>query len=110
MSVGQKLLIPAISGSNKSYYVVKSGDTLYAIASKYGTTVSNLKNINNLVSNNLSIGQKLIIPSSSNNYTVKSGDTLYSIANKYNTTVNEIKSINNLSTNNLKIGQTLIIP
>ena len=43
-------------------YTVKSGDTLYSIARKYNTTVSELINRNNLKTSNLSIGQELIIP------------------------------------------------
>ncbi len=42
-------------------YTVKSGDTLYGIARKYNTTVQNIKKKNNLNSNLLSVGQKLII-------------------------------------------------
>ena len=104
-------------GSN--YYQVVSGDSLYSIAKKYNTTVSELKNLNNLVSNNLSIGQILKIPTETISeeqkedyitYKVVSGDSLYSIANKYNTTVNEIKKLNNLSSNLLSIGQILKIP
>ncbi len=96
-------------------YVVKSGDTLYAIANKYGTTVDNLKSINNLTTDSLAVGQILKVPTendenNTNTYIVKSGDTLYGIANKYNTTVDEIKSLNNLTSNTLSIGQILKIP
>ena len=85
---------------------------MWAIANRYDTTVEQIKVTNNLTSNNLSIGQILIIPSSSSyvNYTVKKGDSLYSIANKYNTTVEQIKKLNNLTSNNLSIGQKLLIP
>ncbi len=43
-------------------YIVKSGDTLSGIASKYKTTVKKLKVYNNLTSNTIQIGQKLNIP------------------------------------------------
>ena len=43
-------------------YVVQKGDTLYGIASKFKTTVAELKRINGLTSNNLHVGQKLNIP------------------------------------------------
>ena len=71
-----------------------------------------IKRLNNLTSNNLSIGQKLIIPSPNinNTYTVKPGDTLYTISKLFNTTVDKIKELNNLTTNNLSIGTALIIP
>ena len=42
-------------------YIVQKGDSLYSIAKKYNTTVDNIKNKNNLKTNNLSIGQELII-------------------------------------------------
>lgn len=106
-------------GVDGEYYTVKKGDTLYGIANKYNTTVSELKGLNNLVNNNLNIGDVLKIPTTSseklpdNNgiiYAVKSGDTLYSIAKKYNTTVDKIKALNNLTTNTLSIGTNLTIP
>lgn len=99
-------------------YTVKKGDSLYQIAKKYNTTTSAIINLNNLPNANLSIGQKLKIPASSNKppssptsrtYIVKSGDNLYAIARKFNTTVDAIKSKNNLKSNNLSIGQKLII-
>lgn len=43
-------------------YVVKKGDTLYGIATTYGTTVAEIKRINGLTSNSLKIGQKLQVP------------------------------------------------
>ncbi len=100
-------------------YIVKAGDSLWSIANRFGTTVDALKKLNNLTSNNLSIGQVLRIPSSTSGgtdtgttgtYTVKAGDTLYGIANRFNTTVDAIKSLNNLTSNNLSIGQVLRIP
>jgi len=98
-----------------NYYTVKSGDSLYSIASNYGITVDELKNANALTSNLLSVGQILVIPTKDttegkNTYTVKAGDTLYNIARQFNTSVNEIKALNNLSTNSLSIGQVLQIP
>lgn len=104
-------------GKNYNYnfdneYIVKKGDTLYSIAKKYNTTVNEIKDINNLKSNTLSIGQILKIPEliDENYYIVKKGDTLYSIAKKYNITVNELKNINNITSNILSINQKLIVP
>ena len=97
-------------------YIVQKGDTLYSIAAKLGTTVQELKNINNLTSNTLSIGQVLKIPTEEiyeeeeTLYTVKAGDTLYKIAAANNITVDEIKALNNLTSNNLSIGQLLKLP
>ena len=116
LSIGQVLKIPSGStDSNTNTYTVVSGDTLYSIAKKFNTSVDEIKNLNNLSSNTLSIGQILKIPSSSTGlitttYTVINGDTLYSIARKFNTSVDEIKNLNNLSSNTLSIGQILKIP
>lgn len=108
LSIGQRLKIKE-SDDNQNIYIVKKGDTLYKIANMYGTTVDNLKALNNLKSNNLSIGQKLIVPSKNKIYIVQKGDSLWSIARKYDTTVDSIKRNNNLSTNVLQIGQKLKI-
>ena len=108
LSIGQKLIINKEEKPISDGYVVKAGDTLYSIANKYNTSVDKIKDLNNLSSNILQIGQVLKVPSS-NKYIVKAGDTLYSIAKKYNTSVDAIKSKNNLSSNILSIGQELII-
>lgn len=114
LSIGQRLLIPTktVPTPSEGYqtYIVKKGDNLYSIANKYNTTVDEIKSLNNLTSNILSINQKLLIPSTkANTYTVKKGDNLYSIARNYNTTVDEIKRKNNLTSNILSIGQVLKI-
>lgn len=117
LSIGQKLLVPAttiiIDETTPGEYItytVKSGDNLYSIANRYGVSVKEIMNLNNLTSNLLNVGQTLRIPTSeTNTYIVKSGDNLYSIARRYNTTVDAIKRKNNLVSNNLSIGQSLII-
>lgn len=119
LSTGQLLKIPSAL-LPESTYIVKKGDSLYSIANKYNTTVDELKRINNLTSNILSIGQVLKLPSdkvsdvekeeNTINYTVQKGDSLYSIARKYSTTIDKIKDLNNLTTNLLSIGQVLLIP
>ena len=116
LSVGQVLKVkPSIvaddTPSDSSVYVVKSGDTLYAISKKFNIPIEDIKKENNLATNNLSVGQVLKIPGSPTKvYTVLSGDTLYSIARKNNTTVSDIIDLNNLATTNLSIGQKLLIP
>ena len=107
------------------YYIVQAGDTLYALAKKFNTTVDEIKKLNGLTSNNLSVNQSLKIPSPSTSssesnkestntgkvtYKVKSGDTLYAIAKKYNITVDKLKKANNLSGTLLSINQVLVIP
>ena len=119
LSTGQLLKIPSAL-LPETTYIVKKGDSLYSIANKYNTTVDELKRINNLTSNILSIGQVLKLPSdkvsdvekeeNTISYTVQKGDSLYSIARKYSTTIDKIKDLNNLTTNLLSIGQVLLIP
>ena len=121
LQIGQVLRIPTkeISKEEENTYIVQKGDTLYSIATKYNTRVDELKKINNLTSNILSIGQILKLPSDKEDdaleentisYTVQKGDTLYSIARKYSTTIDKIKKLNNLTTNTLSIGEILKIP
>lgn len=121
LQIGQVLTIPTgattptptpPSQDNYINYTVKAGDSLWLIANKYNTTVDAIKKLNNLTSNNLSIGQVLKVPAQEGyiNYTVQRGDSLWLIANRYGTTVDRIKQLNGLTSNNLSIGQQLIIP
>ena len=118
LSIGQVLKLPSDKAGdieqeeNTISYTVQKGDSLYSIARKYSTTVDQIKNLNNLTNNILSIGQVLLIPTNTNletTYTVQRGDSLYSIAKKYDTTVDRLKQLNNLSSNLLSIGQILIV-
>ena len=97
-------------------YTVKNGDTLYNIASQYGTTVENLVSINGLTRpNDLAIGQNLWIPTNSNNartYTVVQGDTMYKIANRLGITLEELIRVNPQISNPdyIQVGQIINIP
>lgn len=115
LAIGQILKIPGEVSIKENTYTVKKGDSLYSIARANNTTVDKLKNINNLTSNNLSIGQVLKLPSGDTTkdnvvYTVKKGDSLYSIAREYGTTVDALKKLNNITSNTLSIGQKLLLP
>lgn len=114
-------------------YKVKSGDTLGAIAKRFGTSVGAIQSANNLKSSNLRIGQSLSIPgqplisspyaiqaeqeiaqafqkSPSTSYTVKSGDSFWTIARKHGTSVKNLLKWNELSANaKLKPGQKLLV-
>ena len=115
LSIGQVLRIPTkeIQEDEENIYIVKPGDSLYAIARDNNTTVDEIKSLNNLTSNTLSIGQLLKLPSAlipEDTYTVQRGDSLYSIAGKLGTTVDALKKANNLTSNILSIGQVLKVP
>ena len=121
--VGQVLIIPGTTvtppPSTTVKYTVKSGDTLYKIATMYNTTVAKIAAANNITNvNSIYVGQVLIIPTTTVTpptttvkYTVKSGDTLYKIATMYNTTVAKIAAANNITNvNSIYVGQVLTIP
>ena len=105
-------------------YTVKSGDTLSGIATRHGVTVNQLKQWNGLTSNNIRVGQKLKLNSSSSassasasssgdysTYTVKSGDSLYSIAKNYSgVSAQDIMNFNGMSSSNIKPGMKIKIP
>ncbi len=114
LAIGQIIKLPSTSSTAGDTYIVKKGDSLYSIARTYNTSVDKLKEINNLTSNALAIGQVLKLPSSNASenvvYTVKKGDNLYSIAREYETTVDAIKKLNNITSNILSIGQKLLLP
>lgn len=124
--VGQSLNVPEYYKAEDTNisYIVKKGDSLWSIANQYGTTVNDLKKNNNLISDSLSIGQVIEIPSSTsivtpseddiinenNMYLVQNGDTLWSISRKFGVAVDDIKRINNLTNDILSIGMNLLIP
>lgn len=120
LTIGQPLKISKGTTNDNDIYYVKSGDTLYGIAQKYNISLDLLKQYNNLVNNNISVGQKLYIPRGQLNedviqtdyitYNVISGDTLYSISTKYNVNIDDIRNINKLENDNLIVGQKLLIP
>lgn len=110
ITVGTILTIPTTTDSstnlNSSMYVVKAGDTLWNIAKRYNTTVENLMMMNNLTTDLITIGQRLMVPNK-NVYVVKAGDTLWNIAKRNNTTVENLMMLNNLNTDLIKPGQII---
>lgn len=108
-----------------TYYVVKKGDTLSAIARRFGTTVHAIVRANGLKNpSHIWVGQKLHIPSGhhsggsygspyvdSTYYVVKKGDTMSGIARRFNTTVTAILKANHLSNPSyVYVGQKLRVP
>jgi len=115
--------ITSISTTSSTSYAVKSGDTLSAIGAKYSVSVASLKIANNLTSDTIYVGQKLIIKTTntvpnatittiatnSNVHVVVSGDSLWDIAQKYSMSVSELKAANYLKSDVIFVGQSLII-
>lgn len=95
-----------------SIYVVREGDTISQIAEMYDVSVNTIKWGNDLDSNTVQPGQKLIIlPISGVKHLVSKGDTLASIAKKYKGDIDEIASYNDLnSDSSLAVGSVIIIP
>lgn len=101
-----------------SDYIVRKGDTLSHIALRYGVTIRDLKQFNQLQSDTVRIGQRLKIPGQhttgtatrSTVHIVQKGDTLGRIALRYGTTVRAIQHANNLNGDLVRIGQKLHVP
>lgn len=106
----------------KGRHIVKSGETLYSLSKAYGASVADLKKWNKLQSNQLALGQELVVtaytPKINNpaiaskgkqTHTVGAGETIYGIARKYNVTQKDIENWNNLTSNEIAIGQQLIL-
>jgi LysM repeat protein len=118
-----------------TYYTIVRGDSLSKIAKKHGITISNLKKLNNLKSDLIFPGQKLMVSekaapsvppvkttpvvppakpvpkptvtSPSINYIVRSGDTLGKIGLQFGMKVSDLKKLNKLSSDLIFAGQTL---
>lgn len=100
--------------STTDFHLVQKGETLYALAQLYNTTLGQLKQANNLETTLIQVGQQLRISNfSAENvdsaavWIVSKGDTLYSIARKNFTTVAAIKERNGLTSNLIIPGQKL---
>ena len=118
---GKKLKIPQrgmvvgraqpVTVTNKTWnqkHVVKSGDSLWIIAKRYGTTTRKIQEVNHLTSTRLRINQVLTVPSQepaatptaqkgSGTYYVQRGDSPYIIARRHNISLNHFLKINNLT-------------
>jgi LysM repeat protein len=146
LTLGQKLQIPGSAGSAETRggatttsgtaaggataggttsYTVQQGDTLGAIARRFGTTVQAIVSANALANaDSIRVGQKLTLPSGSGGgtvaapssgqsrtYVIQRGDTLLSIARRFGLTVKQLQDANNISNpDRIYPGQTLVIP
>lgn len=107
--------VVADSGVEPLYHRVRWGETLSSIAWRYGVTVQEIVEANNLRSANLIYaGQRLLIPRAPVtciDHIVQRGETLYSIAARYGVSVWEIARLNGIwNINLIFIGQRLCIP
>ena len=105
-------------------HTVRSGESLYKIATDNGITVDELKAANNITGDAVKAGQTLVIPAKgeaaklaaakpepkTSKYTVRKGDNLGKIAAKHGITVDELKELNNLTDNNIMVGQSIVVP
>ena len=106
----------------KGRYRVRRGDSLYALARRFKTSVRALRLANNLSGSRIYAGQLLQVAALRNKskraanglagvieHRVRRGDSLYRIARKYNTSIRSIKRINNLKKSNIYPGQIIKI-
>jgi membrane-bound lytic murein transglycosylase D len=109
--------MPIVTGSQAATltHTVHRGDSLWKLASRYGTTVDRIKRDNGLRSDRLHVGQRLRIntgiPEGSRTYQVRRGDTVGKIAKAHKTSLNAVLRANGLTkSSTIYPGQTLIIP
>lgn len=112
-----------VKKSVKRYHFVKRGDNLTHIARAHGTSISKLKDWNNLRSNDIQKGQRLVYYTTITEkvydnvkvaddgtilvHTVQAGDTLWAISKKYGYSIEQIKKLNGMSGNTVKVGQKI---
>ncbi len=113
LSTGIAIFCFAVSATAQTTHTVKQGETLFSIAQEYNVNVQQVREWNNLESNELSVGQTLKIENSASDagiiHTVEPKETLFSISKQYNVQIAEIKRWNDLDGNNLTKGQKLTI-
>lgn len=102
---------PVASRATESY-TVKSGESLNAIASRLGITVTELAELNNLSPRaGLRVSQTIQIPKLVTDYKVKRGDTLIGLASRYGMNSNQLAEMNDLKPNTqLRIGDVIKVP
>lgn len=122
-----------VEGPGYESYTVKKGDSLWAIAKRYGVSVNELYEANGLNKNSvIRVGQQIQIPTEGGSapvrvstadtyqpsgfdqetisYTVQRGDNLSRIANRYDTTVAALKTANGKSSDVIRVGEVLTVP
>ena len=98
--------------SQWQHYTIQPGDSLSVIAKRYAISVNQLKAFNNLKTDRIRAGKKLILPMLADlevEHLVKSGESLWKIAKRYNVSISKLKQWNNLSRDRLQIGEKLTV-
>lgn len=91
-------------------YVVQPGDSLWAIARRFDTTMEDIYMLNRLTTTVLRVGQRLLVPAPPY-YVVQPGDTLSGIAARFQTTVEALIDLNGITQPDLiRVGQKLRLP
>lgn len=111
-------------------HTVQKGESLFSIASSYKISVKELKEMNQLKTTKLTLGQKLVVSGGGEEkshspvvrreemvavkikprfHKVQRGDTLWTISQRYGLTVDFLKKANKIHGNNLKLGMKLLV-
>ena len=101
-----------------SIYQVQSGDTLASVASKFGSSISDLSRLNGIMVGSILVpGEYIVVPKRQMenpyfvNYVVKKGDNIYEIARKYNIEPEQLLKLNGLNANDIIYpNQEILIP
>jgi len=104
-SIQEKERLHAVSNQKALKYEVRKGDSLWKIASHFGTTVNAIRILNNITNRHLMIGQILLIPDKFSplehiktfKYKVLKGDSMWKIAQKHQMSLSEFLGLNNLT-------------
>lgn len=142
LRIGQMLVIPMpvgamaskrsqeapVSSKRGKSYIVRRGDNLGAIARRYGVSIQDIKDWNQLPDSRLRVGQRLRLQSGAQNsessvsvskstvkssgkkYTVQSGDSYYSIASSLGVDMADLMALNGADNSRLYLGQELLVP
>jgi LysM repeat protein len=111
--------IPGACPSGSEPYIVRSGDTFFAIARRLNTTVSEIERLNPGVdSQSLVVGQRLCVPRGpvtrqcpGFNYVIQSGDTFSALAARYGVTVESLREWNPfINPESIPVGAIICIP
>jgi len=120
MGMNENMVISQISCPGGTIYTIIPGDTLFALARRFNTTVQAIINANpGIDPNSLQVGRMICIPVAPGPgacpggffYTVRAGDTFFSIARRFGTTVTALQAANpGVDPNRLQIGQQICVP